>query len=284
MTDHVSDLQWDRLLGGELAGDAGEAARAHAAGCTACGARLRAIVAERDAFRLRPIGFPLSRPRRGWRWRWFPVLVPAAVAAALIALWPRVRAPVGHRTEDPVVAAQADRVKGHGQALLLYAGRPGALSPVASGDVVHPGDYLQAGYTAAQDGFGAVVSRDGAGAVTVYVPPDGDAMVPLAAGRERSFPRSTILDATLGGERIAIVWCQAAHPLAPLVDALRAGWPVAAPAGCTVREVTLDKRAAGSDLGTGDGVVPPPSETANPRGPDPAGRDSLLHSQIPPIK
>jgi hypothetical protein len=262
MTDHVSDLQWDRLLAGELAGDAGETARAHAARCTACGTRLLAIVAERDAFRLRPIGFPLSRPRRGWRWRWFPVLVPAAAAAALIALWPRVRDPVGDRSEDRVVA-QANRVKGHGQMLLLLAGRPGALSPVASGDVVHPGDYLQAGYTAAQDGFGAVVSRDGAGAVTVYVPPDGDAMVPLAAGRDRSFPRSTILDATLGGERIAIVWCPAAHPLAPLVDALRAGRPVAAPADCTVREITLDKRAAdsGSDLGTDDGVGSPPIET-----------------------
>lgn len=263
MTDHVSDLQWDRLLAGELAGDAGEAARAHAARCTACGARLRAIVAERDAFRLRPIGFSLSRPRRGWRWRWFPVLVPAAVAAALIALWPRARDPVDPRTEDLGVVAQADRVKGHGQALVLYAGRPGALSPVASGDVIHPGDSLQAGYTAAQDGFGAVVSRDGAGAVTVYVPPDSDAMVPLAAGRERPFPRSTILDATLGGERIAIVWCPAGHPLAPLVDALRAGRPIAAPADCTLREIMLDKRAAASvrDLGTGDGVGPPPIET-----------------------
>jgi hypothetical protein len=254
MTDHVSDLQWDRLLAGDLAGDAAEAARAHAAGCTACGARLRALVAERDAFRLRPVAFPLSRPRRSWRWRWLPVLVPAAaVAAALIALWPRVRDPrLVQRPADVAIAA-VDRVKGRGEKLLLFAGRPGALSPVASGDVVHPGDYLQAGYTAAQDGFGAVLSLDGAGAATVYVPPDGDALVPLAAGRERSFPSSTILDATLGGERIAIVWCPAAYPLAPLVDALRAGQPIAVPVDCTVREVALDKRAAasGSDLGPG---------------------------------
>jgi hypothetical protein len=259
MTEHVSDLQWDRLLAGELAGDAGEAARAHAARCPACEARRRAIVAERDAFRLRPVAFSLSRPHRGRRWRWFPVLVPAAaVAAALIALWSRVHDPgLGDRTEDGGAVAAADRVKGHGQTLLLFAGHPGALSPVGSGDVVHPGDYLQAGYTAAQDGFGAVLSRDGAGAATVYVPPDGDAMVPLAAGGARSFPRSTILDATLGGERIAIVWCRTAHPLAPLVDALRAGQPIAAPVDCTVREVTLDKREAafGSDLGTSEGLV-----------------------------
>lgn len=252
MTDHVSDLQWDRLLAGELAGDAGEATRAHATQCTACGARLCALVAERDAFRLRPVAFPLSRSHRGWWWRWLPILVPAAaVAAALIALWPRPRDPGLVQRRADVDVAEADRVKGHGQRLFLFAGRPGALSPVVSGDVIHPGDHLQAGYTAAQDGFGAVLSRDGAGAATVYVPPDGDAMVPLAAGRERSFPYSTILDATLGGERIAIVWCPAAYPLAPLVDALRAGQPIVAPGDCTVREIALDKRAtaSGSDLG-----------------------------------
>jgi hypothetical protein len=175
----------------------------------------------------------------------------------------------GPRTGNSVAIVEAGHVKGHAQSLFLFAGRPGALSSVASGDVVHPGDHLQAGYTAMRDGFGAVLSLDAAGAATVYVPPDGDAMVPLAAGRERPLPHSTILDATLGDERIAIVWCQAAHPLAPFVGALRTAQPVAAPADCTVREVTLDKRAAasGSDLGPGESVRSPPTETRRPAWP-----------------
>ena len=76
------------------------------------------------------------------------------------------------------------------------------------------------------------------------MPPSGENMVPLAPGRERSFPLSTILDDTLGDERIAIVWCETAYPLAPLLAALREGRPIAAPDDCTVREVTLDKRGA----------------------------------------
>lgn len=232
MIDHVSDLQWDRLLTGELPAEAGDAARAHAAGCAACAARLREITAERDAFRLRPITFPLAAPPRR-RWRWTLSLVPVLAAAAVLLV---VRA--RPREDGP-----GERAKGGGPALLLSAGRPGALAPLATGGAVQPGDSLQAGYTAARDGFGAVLSRDGAGSVTAYVPSTGDAMVPLPAGAERSFPESTVLDDVLGAERIAIVWCEAAHPLEPLLAALRAGRALAVPGGCVVREVVLDKRA-----------------------------------------
>jgi hypothetical protein len=253
VTEHVSDLQWDRLLAGELSAEAGAAAHAHAARCTACAGRLRALTAERDAFRLRPIAIPLSRPRR----RWLPALIPVAAAAVvLIAL--RVRPDpseegITERSKGSVVSAgPADSLGVDRAALLLSAGQPDALMPVTTGDVVRPGDYLQAGYTAARSGFGAVLSRDGAGSVTAYAPTDGEKMVPLAPGRERSFPLSTILDATLGDERIAIVWCETAHPLAPLLAALRDGRPITAPDDCAVREVTLDKRGAASGSGLQD--------------------------------
>lgn len=257
MTEHVSDLQWDRLLAGELAVGAAAAAHAHAARCTACAARLRALTAERDAFRVRPIAISLSRPRR----RWLPALIPlAAAAAVLIALRvhpgpgdderaERTKGSTGGHTE----AAELGSPWIHDVTLLLSAGSPDAPRPVASGDVVRPGDYLQAGYTATRSGFGAVLSRDGAGSVTAYVPPGGENMVPLAPGRERSFPLSTILDATLGDERIAIVWCEMAHPLAPLLAALRDGQPIAAPDDCRVREVTLEKRRDAPGISVHDG-------------------------------
>jgi len=254
VTDHVSDLQWDRLLAGDLSAVADNAAHAHAARCAACASRLRELTAERDAFWIRWSEVPRSRARRR---RWPSALVPlaaAAAAAALIAL--RVRPREGDSGERPkgsiLKVPSPETIASHGPALLLSAGRPDALPPVASGDVVHPGDYLQAGYTATRDGFGAVLSRDGVGSVTAYVPPGGDAMVPLAAGVERSFPQSTILDATLGGERIVIVWCETEHPFTPLLAALRADRPISAPGDCVVREVTLEKRAAttGSDPGT----------------------------------
>lgn len=233
MTDHISDLQWDRLLAGELPPAIADARRAHAAGCPACAARLAALTAERDAFHARPLPPGLRPPvevssRR--RWRWALALVPAAAAVVLLLL--------GRERHVP-----SEQVKGSGPALLLSAGPPDALVPVATGDTVRPGEHLQAGYTAERDGFGAVLSRDGVGEVTVYVPADDTVMVSLPGGVERSFPQSTILDEVVGSERIAIVWCEAAHPLAPLLAALRAGIPLVAPAGCTIREVVLEKRA-----------------------------------------
>jgi hypothetical protein len=68
-------------------------------------------------------------------------------------------------------------------------------------------------------------------------------MVALPAGAARSFPHSTILDGALGSERIAVVWCATAHPLEPLLAALRAREVLRVPDDCKVREVVLDKRA-----------------------------------------
>ncbi len=232
MIDHVSDLQWDRLLAGELNGAASKAAHDHAAGCARCAARLRELTAGHAAFAWRPAPRWLAPPVRSWRW--VGAAVPAlAAVVALALLWPGA----------PGRDLDGTRAKGAGPVLVLAAGAPGGLVPLASGDTLAPGEYVQAAYTAARDGFGAVLSRDGAGAVSVYVPARGATMVALPAGTERSFPQSTVLDDVIGAERIVIVWCEAAHPLAPLLAQLHAPLPVAAPAGCTVRELALDKRA-----------------------------------------
>ncbi|HSS02796.1 MAG TPA: hypothetical protein VLM79_37300, partial [Kofleriaceae bacterium] len=64
----------------------------------------------------------------------------------------------------------------------------------------------------------------------------------LPAGTARAFPHSTILDGALGSERIAVVWCATAHPLEPLLAALRAREVLPVPDDCMAREVVLDKR------------------------------------------
>jgi hypothetical protein len=233
---HVSDLRFDRWLAGELStGDAAELT-AQAEACATCGARMRELTAGRDAFLLRPIEVsfapaPVRSVRRG---RWLAAAGAALAAAAVVVIV--VRRGGGDEF--------GERPKGSGPNLVLAAGRAPDLVAVSSSDVVHPGDSLQAAYSSKTDGFGAVLSLDGAGMANVYVPSRGDAMVALPAGVDRSFPESTVLDRVVGSERVFVVWCEQAHPLRPLVVQLRAAGELTAPDGCHVRRVVLDKREA----------------------------------------
>jgi hypothetical protein len=229
--DHISDLRWDRMFAGELSAVERDAARAHADGCTRCGARMRELDAERAAFALRPPMPGLARKKRAWTW-----IAPfaGALAAAAVLVIVLVRRPVAEEA--------GERTKGGAKAKLhLDGGRAGALRPLATGDRVRPGDYLQAGYTSATDGFGAVLSVDGAGQANAYVPSRGDALIALPAGTERSFPESTELDDVLGTERIAVIWCEASQPLAPLLTELRTTGTLAERSGCAIRVVAVDK-------------------------------------------
>lgn len=232
---HVSDLTWDRLLAGELAGEAKAEALAAADACATCEARYAELRREQAAF-ARPFAASESsqsvgslRPSRWWLAA--PALVVAAAAIVLV-MWPR----------SPAEPGAGERLKGgEGPELLVEAGPREFLKAVATGDFVTPGDFVQAGYTATRDGFGAVLGRDGTGASSVYVPSSGDAMVALPAGTRRSFPESTELDRVLGKEIIVVVWCETARPLAPLVAELRAHGDLPELDGCWHRRVILTK-------------------------------------------
>jgi anti-sigma factor RsiW len=227
---HVSDLRWDRLLAGELTETDRVEVLAHAEACATCAARRSEITSGFEGFANVAPALPRRVPRRRMV---VAVATVVAMAAAVILV---VRAPSSETTE---------RTKGGaGPHLMLAAGPRARVAPVVSGDRVQPGDSVQAAYTTTRDGFGAVVARDGSGATSAYVPAEGDAMVALPAGIRRSFPGSTILDEVAGTEVVVIVWCETAHPLAPLIGELRATGNLTAPAGCTVDRVELDVRGA----------------------------------------
>jgi hypothetical protein len=224
---HVSDLRWDRLLAGELSDDAAAALRADAQGCVVCETRLAQLTRESELFAQRPA---LAAPRR--RRLWWIVAAPIGMAAAAAVL-------LLARTEPPPTG---ERIKGTGDAqLVVLAGQPGAMRMVENGDHVRGGEYLQVGYSAQRDGFGAVLSRDGAGATNVYVQAAPSVMVALAAGRDQAFPGSTLLDDTRGFEVIVALWCERALGLPPLVQELATTGDVVTPAGCTKRRVTFTK-------------------------------------------
>jgi hypothetical protein len=222
---HVSDLRWDRLLAGELADDAAAALRAEATGCAACEMRLAQLTRDSERFAQRPA---LVAPRRRRMW-WIAAPIGMAAAAAVMLLV---------RTDDH----PTERVKGPADAtLIVLAGQRDAMHVVQTGDHVRAGEYLQIGYSATRDGFGAVVSRDGAATTSIYVPAGGTVMVALAAGRDQAFPGSTLLDDTLGEETVIALWCERALALPPLVQELATTGDIAAPTGCTKRRLTFTK-------------------------------------------
>lgn len=241
MTDldnHISDLRWDRMFAGELPATDCDEAKTHAASCARCGARLRELEAEREAFVFRPVAvkFDAAAPPARGRWRrGAPFATFAALAAAAMVVLVVIRKPE---------VSERERTKGtDAPALMLFAGPSNALAQVGASDTIRSRQYLQAGYTSKRDGFGAVLSIDGAGQASIYVPAEGETMVALPAGIEKSFPTSTLLDDVVGAEQIAIVWCEAAHPVGPMLEELRGTKAITARAGCTQRIVALSKVA-----------------------------------------
>lgn len=228
----LSELQIQRLDAGDL--DAPDEARAHAAGCSGCAARLAGAAAERAAFRASPPWRLPPANRRRWLAR--PGLVAAigaAAAAALVIVWILPRDPRGAPGPE-----RGTQLKG-GVRFELFAARGDHVLPLAQGDRVRPGDRIQVVYSAAVATHVAVLSRDGAGALGVYFPVDRATTWPAAAGQEVGLPSSTELDASLGAETLYLVACAAAQPLA----ALRVAVDDAArpPSGCTIDRIDLVK-------------------------------------------
>jgi len=211
----LSDLRLDELLADELAADAATAATAHLGDCARCRDREHELAAERARFRAAMP--PLRRRRR----RLVAIAGGAAVtAAAALAVALFVRAGAGGTT----------RTKG-GAHLGLVVVRGSQMHRAGPGELVHAGDTLSYVVTTAAPVHVAVASRDPAGRVTIYVPFER-----VAAGRELQLSLATVLDATLGREQVAAVFCAA-----PVTDALVRDAIDRDPPGCTVDRIAIEK-------------------------------------------
>jgi hypothetical protein len=144
------------------------------------------------------------------------------------------------------VERTSTRTKG-GFVVTVFAGRERDAVPLGTGDPIFPGDRLQVSYSAARDGHLAVLAIDGAGRVAVYFPADATTTWPASAGHRIALPASTELDDVIGEERLWIVFCDLAQPLAPLVAAVgEHGVAAEPPAACEVQRLRFDKRPRGA--------------------------------------
>jgi hypothetical protein len=192
-----SELTLERLRQGELTGDL--VLRAHTAGCPLCQRTLEALAAPPP-----PMAFP--RPRA--RFFALPALGVMAVAAAALVLVLRPR-------EETIS-------KGAGWQLSVIAlAGDGKVRRVEAGARLRPGDRLRFEvFTRGPRAEVALVSLDAAGTVSSLVPAAGDT-VPVPAGRRTLLDGAVELDDTLGAERILLVACPRARPVAEVAAAAR---------------------------------------------------------------
>jgi hypothetical protein len=238
----------DRLAAGELDGTEQTALLGHMECCDTCRERqetrlatealhavdlslLRRLEAEPAAASSRGGRFP-SLSRRALAWG----AGAAGAAAAMVLVF------------NPLVlgsgADPATRSKGtlHSE---LYVAEDGRVRVADEAPVIHPGATLQVTVSAPAPAYAAVVSIDGAGRRSVYVPHTGDAgggMVEVPAGHDIQLPQSTILDDVLGHETVAVFVCrERLSDARVLLDLVEGG---EAPRGCVVDRHTLEKRAS----------------------------------------
>jgi hypothetical protein len=254
----LSDLELDVLLAVEFPAASDERGHIHVAGCARCAARLRELEHGRAAFQAMELPFegPRSgaaraRPRRWLGWRSLGVTGTLAAAALGVATvtaggasgWgSNGDAPSQHDGADETAQLGGVRLKG-GPQLALFIGHEGHMREAGDLEPVYADDQLQFAYSSADAGYVTVLSRDGAGLVSVYVPSEARVAWPAPAGERRLLPESTILDGTLGREQLYALFCGGEIELAPLSETLREHGTLEAPENCSMRRIELDKRA-----------------------------------------
>jgi hypothetical protein len=125
-------------------------------------------------------------------------------------------------------------------ALLVYRSRGAQAEQLQSGASARAGDTVQLAYARARQAYGAIVSLDGAGKVTLHLPEQEGEAARLVRDARTELPHAYELDAAPGFERFFLVASdspfrasaalEAAHKLAARGDAARTE-PLALPKG-----------------------------------------------------
>jgi len=224
--DHIPDIVLERYRLNELP----PADAARMAGEIGRDARLRErlaaldrsdheLDADLDRVRTRLAAHESPGPARAIGWP-----IPAAVAIGVVlsaVIW---------QTRAPFVApAQSengpDRIKGTAAsgrpALAVYRRTNEGSEQLADGTVAHAGDLIRVGYRSAGHTYGVIVSIDGAGAVTVHLPPAGTQAALLKSEPTVLLDQAYELDDAPRWERFYFVTGDTAFDAAPVLQAAR---------------------------------------------------------------
>jgi hypothetical protein len=136
--------------------------------------------------------------------------LPLVAALALLVVWTGGDGLPGREVgpqERPALLEDGNGIKGEARLVLF---RQGAAEPerLKAGAVARAGDTLQLAYVSGGAAFGAVLSVDGRGAVTLHLPEAGAEAAPLTAGADGApvaLPSSYRLDDAPRFERFFLV-------------------------------------------------------------------------------
>jgi hypothetical protein len=150
--------------------------------------------------------------------------VPAALAAFVFltfrvgGVWaPTGHPPVNHQENG----AGDERAKGDGTALVIYRRTDAGSETLSDGDVVRQGDRIRLAYRVAEAGYGAILSIDGNGVVTLHLPVEGTRAEFLEPGKTVLLDRAFELDDAPRAEMFFLVTGRSAFDLAPAIDEVR---------------------------------------------------------------
>ncbi len=203
-----SDLKLDRYVLGETEADQSAELARHLLDCSSCRTRLSARETAEDRLKQRYSSFEkldlmMSRaghsPRRAPVRFWALISGGLAAAAGLVLWWGGVGGETVLRTD------QGFRTKG-GLTLSYHVKRGDRVFEAGVDERLQPGDAIQFSVHAAGSGYLAILSLDGAKTATVYYPQASHAEA-FTPGRH-SLALSTVLDQTLGHERVWAVMCE----------------------------------------------------------------------------
>lgn len=160
---------------------------------------------------------PRLKPRPAWLRPAFSLALATLLAAPAAIIY--LRQPVGLPFTGTQTKQPSERLKGLEPKLVLFRKALQGAEPLHPGDPVGPGAILRIGYQAAGLRYGAILSCDGNGQVTVHFPVQGEQAATLEAG-ESLLPTAYELDAAPEYERFFLVTADTPFTLAPLRQTL----------------------------------------------------------------